>query len=73
MNRAHDCLALAEVTIKKLANSTKFKVRCTKYLYTLVVADKAKAEKVKQSLRTSFLATNRYYFRLWTLNLACSP
>lgn len=29
---------------------TKFKVRCTKYLYTLVVDDAEKAEKLKQSL-----------------------
>lgn len=28
----------------------KFKVRCTKYLYTLVVADAEKANKLKQSL-----------------------
>ena len=31
----------------------KFKVRCSKYLYTLVVADQAKAEKLKQSLPPS--------------------
>ncbi|CAF0722808.1 unnamed protein product [Rotaria sordida] len=30
--------------------NTKFKVRCSRYLYTLIVADKEKAEKVKQSL-----------------------
>lgn len=32
---------------------TKFKVRCTKYLYTLVVDDQEKAEKLKQSLPPS--------------------
>ena len=29
---------------------TKFKVRCSKYLYTLCVTDSDKAEKLKQSL-----------------------
>ncbi|KAH8924153.1 ribosomal protein L38e [Atractiella rhizophila] len=29
---------------------TKFKIRCSKYLYTLVLADAEKAEKLKQSL-----------------------
>lgn len=29
---------------------TKFKVRCSRYLYTLVVDDAEKAEKLKQSL-----------------------
>ncbi|CAB3397307.1 unnamed protein product [Caenorhabditis bovis] len=38
------------VKIKKNSNNTKFKVRCSKYLYTLVVGDKDKAEKLKQSL-----------------------
>ncbi|CAI4231640.1 unnamed protein product [Auanema sp. JU1783] len=38
------------VKIKKNKNNTKFKVRCSKYLYTLVVADKEKADKLKQSL-----------------------
>ncbi len=29
---------------------TKFKIRCTKYVYTLVVEDAEKAEKLKNSL-----------------------
>ncbi|ORY97746.1 60S ribosomal protein L38 [Syncephalastrum racemosum] len=36
--------------IKKNEDSIKFKVRCSRYLYTLVVKDKAKASKLKQSL-----------------------
>ncbi|KAI9250184.1 60S ribosomal protein L38 [Phascolomyces articulosus] len=36
--------------IKKNADSVKFKVRCSRYLYTLVVNDKQKASKLKQSL-----------------------
>lgn len=38
------------VKIKKTKASTKFKVRCSRYLYTLCVADSDKAEKLKQSL-----------------------
>ncbi|KAG2207480.1 hypothetical protein INT47_004228 [Mucor saturninus] len=36
--------------VKKNSDSIKFKVRCSKYLYTLVVKDKAKASKLRQSL-----------------------
>ena len=36
--------------IKKNAESVKFKVRCSRYLYTLVVKDKQKASKLRQSL-----------------------
>jgi len=40
--------------IKKSKNGqTKFKVRCTKHLYTLVLKDTEKAEKLKQSLPPS--------------------
>lgn len=38
------------VKIKKNETNTKFKIRCSRYLYTLVVFDKEKAEKLKQSL-----------------------
>jgi len=38
------------VRIKKNGNQTKFKVRCTKFLYTLCVEDNDKADKLKQSL-----------------------
>ena len=38
------------VKIKKNAENTKFKVRCSRFLYTLVITDKEKAEKLKQSL-----------------------
>lgn len=46
-----------EARIKKIAakvaggkQQTKFKVRCSRYLYTLSVDDPEKAEKLKQSL-----------------------
>lgn len=38
------------VKIKKTAEVTKFKVRCSRYLYTLCVTDSEKADKLKQSL-----------------------
>jgi large subunit ribosomal protein L38e len=39
------------VKIKKTKTGvTKFKVRCSKYLYTLCVQDTEKADKLKQSL-----------------------
>jgi len=39
------------VTIKKQnSGSLKFKVRCSKYLYTLVVKDTEKADKLQKSL-----------------------
>eukprot|EP00010_Vexillifera_abyssalis_P006657 CAMPEP_0201547980 /NCGR_PEP_ID=MMETSP0173_2-20130828/4478_1 /ASSEMBLY_ACC=CAM_ASM_000268 /TAXON_ID=218659 /ORGANISM="Vexillifera sp., Strain DIVA3 564/2" /LENGTH=76 /DNA_ID=CAMNT_0047957189 /DNA_START=406 /DNA_END=636 /DNA_ORIENTATION=+ len=38
------------VTIKKNKRSTKFKVRCSKYLYTLVVHDADKVDRLTQSL-----------------------
>eukprot|EP00405_Crypthecodinium_cohnii_P060667 CAMPEP_0195000342 /NCGR_PEP_ID=MMETSP0326_2-20130528/57_1 /TAXON_ID=2866 ORGANISM="Crypthecodinium cohnii, Strain Seligo" /NCGR_SAMPLE_ID=MMETSP0326_2 /ASSEMBLY_ACC=CAM_ASM_000348 /LENGTH=69 /DNA_ID=CAMNT_0040001813 /DNA_START=85 /DNA_END=294 /DNA_ORIENTATION=+ len=41
------------VTIKKNPANTKFKIRCSRYLYTLVMADKNKADKLKQSLPPS--------------------
>ena len=41
------------VKIKKSGDVTKFKVRCSRYLYTLCVADADKADKLKQSLPPS--------------------
>ncbi|KAJ3288687.1 60S ribosomal protein L38 [Rhizoclosmatium sp. JEL0117] len=38
------------IKIKKNGNAYKFKVRCSKYLYTLKVADADKAKKLRQSL-----------------------
>ena len=42
--------AFAAVKIKKSKEVVKFKVRCSKYLYTLCVKDLEKADKLKQSL-----------------------
>jgi large subunit ribosomal protein L38e len=38
------------VKIKKNAENMKFKVPCCRFLYTLVITNKEKAEKLKQSL-----------------------
>lgn len=38
------------VKIRKSHKETKFKVRCSRYLYTLAVVDADKAEKLRQSL-----------------------
>eukprot|EP00566_Odontella_aurita_P029553 CAMPEP_0113557270 /NCGR_PEP_ID=MMETSP0015_2-20120614/17699_1 /TAXON_ID=2838 /ORGANISM="Odontella" /LENGTH=69 /DNA_ID=CAMNT_0000458679 /DNA_START=181 /DNA_END=390 /DNA_ORIENTATION=+ /assembly_acc=CAM_ASM_000160 len=38
------------VKIRKRPEQTKFKIRCSRYLYTLVVSDAEKAEKLTQSL-----------------------
>ena len=47
------CISIAaRIKKNKIGNSTqtKFKVRCHRYLYTLVLKDSDKAEKLKQSL-----------------------
>ena len=38
------------VQIKKNKNNIKFKVRCSKYLYTLVLTDTDKADKLRLTL-----------------------
>lgn len=45
------------VKIKKNPENVKFKVRCSRFLYTLVITDKEKAEKLKQSLPPGELPT----------------
>jgi hypothetical protein len=43
----------ARIKKDKKRNNVKFKVRCQRYLYTLVLKDLDKAEKLKQSLPPS--------------------
>ena len=56
INEIKDFLLIARrkdarsVKIKKTTGITKFKVRCSRYLYTLCVTDADKADKLKQSL-----------------------
>jgi large subunit ribosomal protein L38e len=45
-----DVFTAARIKKSSAANQTKFKVRCNRYLYTLVLKDNDKAEKLKQSL-----------------------
>lgn len=47
--------------IKKNADNSKFKVRCSRFLYTLVITDKEKAEKLKQSLPPGELCCNKIF------------
>ena len=51
-------LLIAAVKIKKSKDVVKFKVRCSKYLYTLVVDDVNKANKLKQSLPSALAQEN---------------
>ncbi|XP_060049417.1 large ribosomal subunit protein eL38-like [Erinaceus europaeus] len=44
------CKDAKSVKTKKNRDNEKFKVRCSRYLYTMVIIDKEKAEKLKQSL-----------------------
>ncbi|KAL5391333.1 60S ribosomal protein L38 [Paraphaeosphaeria sporulosa] len=44
------CLAAARIKKNKKAGNIKFKVRCERFIYTLVLKDTDKAEKLKQSL-----------------------
>lgn len=46
------------VKIKKTGKVTKFKVRCSRYLYTLSVTDSDKANKLKQSLPPGALGSS---------------
>lgn len=41
---------IVAVKIKKNKENVKFKVRCSRYLYTLVINDREKADKLRQSL-----------------------
>ncbi|KAJ3241864.1 60S ribosomal protein L38 [Chytriomyces hyalinus] len=46
------------IKIKKNGSQTKFKVRCSRFLYTLVVSDADKAKKLKQSLPPGLTVTD---------------
>jgi large subunit ribosomal protein L38e len=49
------------IKIKKNKDNVKFKVRCSRFLYTLVVEDNEKAEKLKQSLPPGIKSMNYIY------------
>ncbi len=52
-------LPAARIKKSKRSQQTKFKVRCQRLLYTLVVKDSDKADKLKQSLPPSMRAGPR--------------
>ncbi|CAN6580488.1 unnamed protein product [Malus baccata var. baccata] len=52
------------VKIKKTKDAVKFKVRCSKYLYTLCVFDTEKADKLKQSLPPGNMLSKHYHLFL---------
>lgn len=56
------------VKIKKNIENVKFKVRCSRFLYTLVITDKEKAEKLKQSLPPGNLIQDLHYLFKWNKN-----
>jgi large subunit ribosomal protein L38e len=46
----HTTTSASKSKSTKSPSVTKFKIRCSRYLYTLVLNDAEKAEKLKQSL-----------------------
>lgn len=50
-------LTAARIKKNKKSSLIKFKVRCSKHLYTLALKDAEKAEKLKQSLPPSTIPT----------------
>jgi hypothetical protein len=50
-----DEITAARIKRNKKTSQTKFKVRCSRHLYTLVLKDSEKVEKLKQSLPPSML------------------
>lgn len=47
----------------KSKDKVKFKVRCSRYLYTLVVMDNEKADKLRQSLPPGKIKYNNLSFK----------
>ena len=46
------------IKIKKASGVTKFKIRCSRYLYTLKVTDSDKADKLTESLPPTLKRTD---------------
>ena len=49
-----------DVKIRKVAGATKFKLRLSRYLYTLKVADQQKADKISQSFPPGTLTSSSH-------------
>ncbi|WZZ82252.1 hypothetical protein YC2023_102824 [Brassica napus] len=59
------------VKIKRSKDIVKFKVRCSRYLYTLCVFDQEKADKLKQSLPPDSLKTLSFHIHVLQPSNAC--
>jgi len=57
--------ARVKKTLKAGSLQTKFKVRCSRYLYTLVVDDADKADKLRQSLPPGESWFFFFFFSVW--------
>jgi large subunit ribosomal protein L38e len=55
------------VRIKRTKDAVKFKVRCSRYLYTLCVFDADKANKLKQSLPPGSCLLRLFFLDAWLL------
>lgn len=55
--KSHSTSASSKGKAAKAQTVTKFKIRCSRYLYTLVLPDAEKAEKLKQSLPPGILCS----------------
>ena len=55
----------ARIKRNRKTNQIKFKVRCHRFLYTLVLKDSDKADKLKQSLPPSTFNTSIPWARYW--------
>lgn len=58
-----DVATAARIKKNKKVNNIKFKVRCSKNVYTLVLKDTDKAEKLKQSLPPGTSTSKAFQFR----------
>eukprot|EP01094_Clydonella_sp_ATCC50884_P019993 TRINITY_DN4035_c0_g1_i2.p2 TRINITY_DN4035_c0_g1~~TRINITY_DN4035_c0_g1_i2.p2 ORF type:complete len:113 (-),score=25.88 TRINITY_DN4035_c0_g1_i2:53-391(-) len=59
------------VKIKRTGDKYKFKVRCSRYLYTLSVTDVDRVEKLKQSLPPSTLPRHAFDLPISNVLVAC--
>lgn len=55
----------ARIKKSRTTGQTKFKVRCKKHLYTLVLKDSDKADKLKQSLPPGRTPKRALWIRDW--------
>jgi len=52
------CSSLCDCCVWSSLSEVKFKVRCSRYTYTLCIGDRDKAEKLKQSLPPALTKTD---------------